>query len=232
MEPVTEPQDQRRSINFGLRVEICRPHSATQLFEYLAPPTYSCCLPTLWGGGLAAQRRGRWGDWLWKSGRDWRFPDPNLHRQARQRRLDQEPRLSVPPHLSIQVQERVEDRGQPARSRRIVASQSRHQPVPTPLHQPPHHLPQLRPRGVNAVELLQGLRRPPFEHAIVVKALSDKRGPAAAAATLYEETGESRARRALIAAEMKSQPQPRFKGRPTKKTRRDYERWLRSGDDE
>jgi ribosome-associated heat shock protein Hsp15 len=76
------------------------------------------------------------------------------------------------------------------------------------------------------------IRRPPFEHAIVVKALSDKRGPAAAAATLYEETEESRARRALIAAEMKSQPQPHFKGRPTKKTRRDYERWLRSGDDE
>jgi ribosome-associated heat shock protein Hsp15 len=76
------------------------------------------------------------------------------------------------------------------------------------------------------------IRRPPFEFAIVVKALSDKRGPAAVAATLYAETDESRARRAAIAAEMKAQPQPRFKGRPTKKTRRDYERWLRSGDDE
>jgi ribosome-associated heat shock protein Hsp15 len=76
------------------------------------------------------------------------------------------------------------------------------------------------------------IRRPPFEFAIAVKALSDKRGPAAVAATLYEETAESRARRAAIAAEMKALPQPRFKGRPTKKTRRDYERWLRSGDDE
>ncbi|HUP96766.1 MAG TPA: S4 domain-containing protein [Usitatibacter sp.] len=76
------------------------------------------------------------------------------------------------------------------------------------------------------------IRRPPFEHAVVVKELSDKRGPAAVAATLYEETVESRARRAVLAAEMKSLPQPRFKGRPTKKTRRDYERWLRSGDDE
>ena len=27
-------------------------------------------------------------------------------------------------------------------------------------------------------------------------------------------------------------PAPRFKGRPTKKTRRDYERWLRSSDDD
>ena len=76
------------------------------------------------------------------------------------------------------------------------------------------------------------IRRPPFEHVVVVKALSDKRGPAAIAATLFEETEESRARRAVLAAEMKSLPQPRFKGRPTKKTRRDYEAWLRRSDDE
>ncbi len=76
------------------------------------------------------------------------------------------------------------------------------------------------------------VRRPPFEHVIGVKALSDQRGPAAAAALLYTESAESLARRTAIAAEMKSQPQPRFKGRPTKKTRRDYERWLQSGDDE
>ena len=76
------------------------------------------------------------------------------------------------------------------------------------------------------------VRRPPFEHAVVVKALSDKRGPASVAAQLYEESEESRARRAALAAEMKAAPQPRFKGRPTKKTRRDYERWLRSGDED
>jgi ribosome-associated heat shock protein Hsp15 len=76
------------------------------------------------------------------------------------------------------------------------------------------------------------IRRPPFEHVVVVKAFSDKRGPAAAAALLFEETVESRTRRTALAAEMKSLPQPRFKGRPTKKTRRDYEKWLRSGDDE
>ena len=55
---------------------------------------------------------------------------------------------------------------------------------------------------------------------------------AALAATLFEETEESRARRTVLAAEMKSMPQPRFKGRPTKKTRRDYEAWLRQSDDE
>jgi ribosome-associated heat shock protein Hsp15 len=76
------------------------------------------------------------------------------------------------------------------------------------------------------------VRRAPFEHSIVVKGLSDKRGPAAAAALLYEETAESRTRREALAAQMKAQPQPRFKGRPTKKTRREYEKWLRSGDDE
>ena len=79
---------------------------------------------------------------------------------------------------------------------------------------------------------LVAIRRPPFEHVVAVKALSDKRGPAAAAALLYEETEESRARRTVLAAEMKAMPQPRFKGRPTKKTRRDYEAWLRQSDDE
>ena len=76
------------------------------------------------------------------------------------------------------------------------------------------------------------IRRPPFEHVITVRELSDKRGPATVAATLFEETEESRARRTVLAAEMKSLPQPRFKGRPTKKTRRDYERWLQQSDDE
>ena len=76
------------------------------------------------------------------------------------------------------------------------------------------------------------IRRPPFEHVVRVRELSDKRGSATVAAALFEETEESRARRAVLLAEMKSLPQPRFKGRPTKKTRRDYEKWLRSGDDE
>jgi ribosome-associated heat shock protein Hsp15 len=91
-------------------------------------------------------------------------------------------------------------------------------------------------RAKPAKELKAGdavsIRKPPFEYAVVVKSLSEKRGSAAVAAALFQETEESRARRAVLAAEMKSLPQPRFKGRPTKKTRRDYERWLRSGDDE
>ena len=76
------------------------------------------------------------------------------------------------------------------------------------------------------------IRRPPFEFHIVVKGFNERRGPPAEAAAMFDETEESRARRTVLAAEMKSLPQPRFKGRPTKKTRRDYEKWLRSGDDE
>ena len=76
------------------------------------------------------------------------------------------------------------------------------------------------------------VRRPPFEHSVVVKALSEKRGAAADAALLFQESEESRARRTVLAAQMKAAPQPRFRGRPTKKTRRDYEKWLRSSDEE
>ena len=86
-------------------------------------------------------------------------------------------------------------------------------------------------KALRAGDLLV-IRRPPFEQTVAVKALSEMRGSASVAATLYEETQESRVRRTALAAEMKAQPVPRFKGRPTKKTRRDYERWLRSGDDE
>jgi ribosome-associated heat shock protein Hsp15 len=76
------------------------------------------------------------------------------------------------------------------------------------------------------------VRRPPFEHSVAVKELSDQRGSATVAAALFAETAESRERRATLAAQMKALPQPRFKGRPTKKTRRDYDKWLRQGDED
>jgi ribosome-associated heat shock protein Hsp15 len=83
-------------------------------------------------------------------------------------------------------------------------------------------------RAGDAVEI----RRPPYVHAIVVKALSERRGPAVEAQALYEETVESRARRAQLAAELKSFAPPRFPGRPTKKDRREYERWFRDAPEE
>jgi ribosome-associated heat shock protein Hsp15 len=60
----------------------------------------------------------------------------------------------------------------------------------------------------------------------VVRALSGRRGPAAAAAELYEERPESRAAREAMALQLKTLhvafvPE---KGRPTKKDRREIER--------
>ena len=77
------------------------------------------------------------------------------------------------------------------------------------------------------------IRKPPFVHSIIVKGLSERRGPAAEAQALYEESAESRARRLQMAAELRGVSSgPRFRGRPTKKDRRDYERWFRGNADE
>lgn len=59
---------------------------------------------------------------------------------------------------------------------------------------------------------------------VEVLGLSGRRGPAPEAQKLYRETDESKARREAIAAERRSQPQPSFKGRPTKRDRREIEK--------
>ena len=66
----------------------------------------------------------------------------------------------------------------------------------------------------------------------MVRALSGRRGPAAVAKGLYEETAESIAARERTAERLRSAPPPVFYegGRPTKKDRRAFER-LRGGDD-
>lgn len=73
------------------------------------------------------------------------------------------------------------------------------------------------------------IRQGPFEYQIVVRALSDRRGPASVAAELYDETPEGRAARARLADRLKSAPPPLFddKGRPSKKERRALERFKR-----
>ena len=76
------------------------------------------------------------------------------------------------------------------------------------------------------------IRRPPYVHGILVKGFSERRGPAAEAQRLYEETAESKARREQLRAELKAFTPPRFPGRPTKKDRRDYERWFRGSPEE
>ncbi len=64
-----------------------------------------------------------------------------------------------------------------------------------------------------------------YQFAIEVLGLSNRRGPAPEAQKLYRESEESRARRATIAAQNKALPQPTFKGRPTKRDRREIERY-------
>jgi ribosome-associated heat shock protein Hsp15 len=60
---------------------------------------------------------------------------------------------------------------------------------------------------------------------VEVLALSGKRGPAPEAQKLYRESEASRVQRETLAAQIKAQPQPAFKGRPTKRDRREIERF-------
>jgi ribosome-associated heat shock protein Hsp15 len=66
-----------------------------------------------------------------------------------------------------------------------------------------------------------------YEWTIKVVQLSAQRGPATVARTLYEESEESRARRALEVEKRRRfhEPAEARKGRPTKRERRDLERW-------
>ena len=71
------------------------------------------------------------------------------------------------------------------------------------------------------------LRLGPYEHVIIVRAVSERRGPAAIAATLYEETAQSQATRAKLGEQLRMAPAAfvyEEKGRPTKRDRREIER--------
>ena len=70
------------------------------------------------------------------------------------------------------------------------------------------------------------VRKPPYEFQLVVRDLSERRGPPAEAARLYEEAAESRQARELLALRLKLEPTFTYegKGRPTKKARREIER--------
>jgi ribosome-associated heat shock protein Hsp15 len=76
------------------------------------------------------------------------------------------------------------------------------------------------------------IRVGPYEWLVTVRALSERRGPAAAAQALYEESVEGRGARARLAEQHRMAPAPTYlgKGRPTKKERRDMER-LEENDD-
>jgi ribosome-associated heat shock protein Hsp15 len=71
------------------------------------------------------------------------------------------------------------------------------------------------------------VRHPPFETQVVVRELSQHRGRAADAARLYEETAASRAAREALVVQLRTLPTSYDKGRPTKKDRRELDRWRR-----
>jgi ribosome-associated heat shock protein Hsp15 len=67
------------------------------------------------------------------------------------------------------------------------------------------------------------IRQGPYEHQVMVRGLSDRRGPAVQAAELYQEKPESRAAREAMALQLKSLHSAFVpeRGRPTKKDRRE-----------
>jgi ribosome-associated heat shock protein Hsp15 len=73
------------------------------------------------------------------------------------------------------------------------------------------------------------IRQGPYEHLVVVRELSSRRGPPAQASQLYEERPESRAAREALALQLKAMHSAFVpeKGRPTKKDRREIEKFRR-----
>ena len=72
------------------------------------------------------------------------------------------------------------------------------------------------------------VRQAPFEHVVHVRGVSDRRGPASVAATLYDETAESKSKRDALVTQIRSMPADDWEtGRPTKRDRRAIERFKR-----
>jgi ribosome-associated heat shock protein Hsp15 len=69
------------------------------------------------------------------------------------------------------------------------------------------------------------LRQDAFEYHLIVRGLGERRGPASVAATLYEETPESRLQRERLQEQLRYTPVYEEKGRPTKRDRRAMERF-------
>ena len=74
------------------------------------------------------------------------------------------------------------------------------------------------------------IRLGPYEHRITVRAVAQKRGSAAIAAELFLEDADSRAARERLAEQHRLAAQlhgGESRGRPSKKARRDMDRWKR-----
>lgn len=75
------------------------------------------------------------------------------------------------------------------------------------------------------------IRKGAYSFTVVVRAVSERRGPAKEAALLYEETAESARARELRRIQMRDMPVPTYegKGRPTKRERRRLDRARQRG---
>jgi ribosome-associated heat shock protein Hsp15 len=90
----------------------------------------------------------------------------------------------------------------------------------------------IKPAKVLAAGDMLTIRINNYQYTIEVLELSNKRGSATQAQQLYRETEESRKQRELLAAQLKAQPQPMFiRGRPTKRDRREIERFISRQDE-
>ena len=87
-----------------------------------------------------------------------------------------------------------------------------------------------RAKGVQAGDRVT-VRLGQYLHHVIVRDVADRRGPASVAATLYEETPESRAAREQRRGEMQSLSSAFAygEGKPTKKERRELDRFRRKG---
>ncbi len=83
----------------------------------------------------------------------------------------------------------------------------------------------VKPAKAVAIGDRMDIRIGQYRFEVEVLALSNKRGPASEAQKLYRESDESRAQREALAAQLRAMPQPAFKGRPTKRDRREIERF-------
>lgn len=83
----------------------------------------------------------------------------------------------------------------------------------------------VKPAKALAIGDRLNIRLGQYQYDIEVLGLSNRRGPAPEAQLLYRESDESRSRRETVAAQNKLLPQPHFKGRPTKRDRREIERF-------
>jgi len=85
-------------------------------------------------------------------------------------------------------------------------------------------------RAKRAKQLQSGdsvrIRLGPYQHLITVRAVSERRGPAAVATKLYEEDAEGRKAREALQLQIKAAQSASgyLPGRPTKKDRRDIEK--------